>query len=193
MLSAHQGCPFLRIDTIEQTIRNLCAIKVEGEGCRMAYRIASNHLSIGNSVVAGSCNPIALTRLAWHDVASKAGARAVNVEVICSGPVEHQKRVETRSAEVTGLALPTWQEVMNREHHPWNSDRIVIDTAGSNAAQSFAELQHKLSQQHIQQAVQASGHDLFYSHGVTHRAMPAPFGLNWVLVRSQRVIWFSYR
>ncbi|MFT7133401.1 MAG: putative kinase [Cyclobacteriaceae bacterium] len=149
MLSAHRGCLFLRIDTIEQTIRDLCAMKVEGEGYQMAYRIASDNLSIGNSVVADSCNPIALTRLAWHDVANEAGATAVNVEIICSDPVEHQKRVETRSAEVTGLVLPTWQEVLNREYHPWNSDRIVIDTAGSTAAQSFAELQHKLNQQHI--------------------------------------------
>ena len=146
MLSAHLGCLFLRIDTIEQTIRDLCAMKVEGEGYRMAYRIASDNLSIGNSVVADSCNPIALTRLGWHDVASKAGTRAVNVEVICSDPVEHQKRVETRRAEVPGLVLPAWQAVLDREYDLWKSDRIVIDTADSTATQSFAELQHKLNQ-----------------------------------------------
>jgi predicted kinase len=146
MLSTHLGCLFLRIDTLEQTLRDLCAIKVEGEGYRMAYRIASDNLSIGNSVVADSCNPVALTRLAWHDVASKTGASAVNVEVICSDSVEHQKRVETRRAEVPGLVLPTWQAVLDRAYDPWKSDRIVIDTAGSTATQSFAELQQKLNQ-----------------------------------------------
>jgi len=115
----------------------------------MAYRIASDNLGIGNSVVADSCNPIALTRLAWHDVVKKAGARAVNVEVICSDPVADQKRVETRSAHVAGLVLPAWQEVLNREYHPWNSDRIVFDTMGSTATQSFVELQHTRGQQPI--------------------------------------------
>ena len=149
MPCAPLGCPFLRIDTIEQTIRDLCAMKEKSEGYRMAYRIASDNLSIGNSVVADSCNPIALTRLAWHDVVKKAGARAVNVEVICSDPVADQKRVETRSAHVAGLVLPAWQEVLNREYHPWNSDRIVFDTMGSTATQSFAELQHIRGQQPI--------------------------------------------
>ena len=61
MLSTHFSCTFLRIDTIEQALRDLCAVDVGGEGYRLAYRIAADNLKIGISVVADSCNPIEMT------------------------------------------------------------------------------------------------------------------------------------
>lgn len=52
----------MRIDTVEQAIRDLCDFNVEGEGYRLSYRIAADNLKLGISVVADSCNPIDLTR-----------------------------------------------------------------------------------------------------------------------------------
>jgi hypothetical protein len=49
---------YLRIDTVEQALRDLCSVDVQGEGYRLAYRIASDNLRLGHSVVADSCNPI---------------------------------------------------------------------------------------------------------------------------------------
>ena len=42
----------LRIDTIEQVLRELCGMEVEGEGSRLAYRIAADNLLLGLEVVA---------------------------------------------------------------------------------------------------------------------------------------------
>jgi predicted kinase len=42
----------LRIDTIEQGLRDLCDVLVEGQGYRLAYRIAADNLSLGMNVVA---------------------------------------------------------------------------------------------------------------------------------------------
>ena len=53
---------YLRIDTIEQGLRDLCTVDVQGEGYRLAYRIAADNLRLGVSVVADSCNPTELTR-----------------------------------------------------------------------------------------------------------------------------------
>ena len=39
------GGAYIRIDTIEQALRDLCAVDVEGEGYRLAYRLASDNLS----------------------------------------------------------------------------------------------------------------------------------------------------
>src|SRR5690606_31588501 len=103
--------PYLRIDTIEQGLRDLCGIRVEGEGYRIAYRIAADNLRLGSSVIADSCNPIELTRNEWEAVARDAGAEPLNVEVVCSDVGEHRRRVETRATEVPGLTLPTWEEV----------------------------------------------------------------------------------
>ncbi len=146
LLAAEYGEAWLRVDTIEQGLRDLCGFEPQGEGYRLAYRIAADNLRAGLSVVADSCNPIELTRREWEAVAAENGATAVNIEVACSDSGEHRRRVETRTSEVAGLKLPTWQEVEAREYHPWTGERIVIDTAGRTAEQSFEELNRKIKQ-----------------------------------------------
>jgi predicted kinase len=135
----------LRIDTIEQALRDICRIDVEGEGYRLAYRIAMDNLRLGLDVVADSCNPIELTRGEWEDVARECRARCVNIEVICSDRDEHRARVERREPTIPGLRLPTWDEVERRQYESWTRERIVIDTAGRSTAACLAELLSKLA------------------------------------------------
>src|SRR5215213_8035627 len=71
----------LRIDTLEQALRDLCGAVVQGEGYRLAYRIAADNLRLGVSVVADACNPIELTRAEWETLAHEAQAQCVNIEV----------------------------------------------------------------------------------------------------------------
>ncbi len=65
MVAQQLRAVYLRIDTIEQGLRELCAIDAQSEGYRLAYRIASDNLRVGLSVVADSCNPVELTRREW--------------------------------------------------------------------------------------------------------------------------------
>ena len=122
---------YLRIDTIEQGLRDLCTVYVQGEGYRLAYRIAADNLRLGMSVIADSCNPIEFTRREWEQIALEIQARHINIEVICSDIHEHRRRVENRMCTVPGMKLPTWKEVENREYHDWTVDRIVVDTSRS--------------------------------------------------------------
>jgi len=144
MLAQHIGATHLRIDTIEQALRDLCSFDVQGEGYRLAYRVAADNLRLGLDVIADSCNPIELTRNEWRQVAIDANATPIDVEVVCSDKVEHRRRVEGRASTVPGLKLPTWQEVESREYHPWSRDRIAIDTAGRSQNACFDELCDKL-------------------------------------------------
>ena len=123
-------CTYLRIDTVEQALRDLCSCDVQGEGYRLAYRVAADNLRLGVNVVADSCNPIELTRREWEAVAREAHAHHVNIELICADTVEHRRRVETRDTTVPGLRLPTWDQVEKREYDEWTVERIVIDTTG---------------------------------------------------------------
>ncbi len=140
---------YLRIDTIEQAIRDLCDFNVEGEGYRLSYRVASDNLKVGHHVVSDSCNPIELTRREWNEVAIKANASYINIEIICSKKSEHRERIETRLSDVAGLKLPTWKEVENREYHPWVSERIVIDTSEKSIETSMQELINELKKRKI--------------------------------------------
>jgi len=134
----------LRIDTIEQALRDLCRLDAQGEGYRLAYRVAADNLRLGVSVIADSCNPVELTRDEWERVARDSQARYINIEIICSDKREHRKRVESRKPAVPGLAFPGWDEVERREYHAWTRERIVIDTSGKTEAESFDELLSKL-------------------------------------------------
>ena len=146
-LARRLGALYLRIDSIEQAIR-VSRIENGGpdapiyeEGYRVAYALAEDNLCLGLTVVADSVNPLQITRDAWLAVAQRANTPALEVEVICSNPKEHQRRVESRITDVPGLNLPTWHEVQAREYHAWTRDRVQIDTAKLTVEESVAKLQ----------------------------------------------------
>jgi len=101
---------------MEQAIRDCGVVSksLDDAGYRVGYAVAEDNLRLGKTVVADSVNPLRLTRDAWRSVADRARAKAVEVEVTCSDPAQHRNRVETRSADIKGLRLPTWQEVVSR-------------------------------------------------------------------------------
>ena len=138
---AHRCSAFyIRIDTIEQAIRN-SGFDVAGPvGYEVGYKLALDNLRLGNSVVADSVNPLGVTREAWIDVARQSKAPFVEVEIICSDPNEHRRRVESRATDIDGLKLPTWDEVMNREYEAWAGEHLVLDTAGRTVEESFSDL-----------------------------------------------------
>jgi predicted kinase len=142
------GAAYLRIDTIERVLRELCSLDVQGEGYRLAYRVAADNLRVGMSVVADSCNPITLTRREWEQVAESTGAQHLHIEVVCSDVSEHRRRVEARLSgsepSVPELALPTWQEVAERQYDVWTVDRIVVDTFQKSEQACLEELVAKV-------------------------------------------------
>ncbi len=87
-LAQHVNTVHLRIDAIEQSLRDFCNLSVEDEGHELAYRIAADNLRLGLNVVVDSCNAIELTRQQWENVATSNGAEFVNIEVTCSDAKE---------------------------------------------------------------------------------------------------------
>ena len=93
-LAGSIGAVWLRIDTIEQAIRRSGIVRdgIDDAGYRSAYGVAADNLRLGLSVVADCVSDCALTRDAWRDVGVDAGARVVEVEVVCSDRAEHRRR-----------------------------------------------------------------------------------------------------
>jgi predicted kinase len=138
---------YLRIDSIEQEIRNsgLVTGPINDAGYRVAYALAEDNLSLGQVVIADSVNPIQITRDAWLSVAHRAHAKALEVEVICSDARQHRHRVETRVSDIRGLNPPSWQEILGRQYDPWNRPHIVIDTATRTASEGASHVVEVLS------------------------------------------------
>lgn len=143
LLARRLGATYLRIDTIEQALRESRAFAgpMDDVGYRIAYALAADNLRGGQSVVADSVNPVRITREAWRATAKRAGARVVEIEVVCSDVAEHRRRVESRGTDIPGLQLPGWQEVIGREYDPWDEERVVVDTARRSVEEIVARLE----------------------------------------------------
>lgn len=135
---------YLRVDTIEQTLKNLEgypeSLIIGSEGYLISYAIAKENLQLGLDVVADSVNPIAITRQDWRLVAKESKAVFVEIELICSNKKEHQSRVEERVADIDGHRLPTWKDVLDRDYEPWDSVPMVIDTSRSTVDESVQKI-----------------------------------------------------
>jgi predicted kinase len=128
-------------DTIERAIvAGEQAVLLGEKGYRVAYAVADDNLCLGRTVIADSVNPLEITRSAWRDVAKRVGAKAVEIEVVCSDQAEHRHRIETRAVDVP----VSWDEVVTRRFEAWITKHIRIDTAGQNIEQSFAALRQML-------------------------------------------------
>jgi predicted kinase len=139
------GATHLRIDTIEQALRNGGMQVVADEGYRIAYALAEDNLRLGRTVIADSVNPLAITRDAWRAVATRAGTKSIDVEIICSNAAEHRRRIETRPPDIDGHKLPTWSDVTSREYHPWDRNRLIVDTASETVEQAVQRVMAALS------------------------------------------------
>jgi predicted kinase len=145
----------IRIDSIEQAIREsgVVAISLDDAGYRVGYAVAEDNLRLGRIVIADSVNPWPVTREAWREVAVRAQAAVVDVEVICTDHREHRRRVEQR---LPGGG-PTWEEVVSRDYRAWDRDHVVIDTAGRSVGQCVAQLRGALPAPLVPSSFVASG------------------------------------
>lgn len=141
-LAAELGAAYVRIDTIEAAIAQAEGRFEETNGWELppgyvvGYGVAADQLRNGVDVVAESVNPLRVSRDAWRVAGLNAGARVVEVEIVCSDSAEHRRRAEDRDLDIPGLAKPSWEQISNREYHSWERNRLVVDTAMLNVDES---------------------------------------------------------
>jgi predicted kinase len=145
-LARRIGAVHLRIDSIEQAIRDAVVggQPIGDAGYRVAYAVAEDNLQLGRTVIADCVNPWPLTRRAWADVARRAGVPTVEIEIVCSNAKEHRRRVETRTGDVPGMALPSWEDVVKRDYRPWDTPRLILDTAVCDVEDNVQRLRDAL-------------------------------------------------
>jgi hypothetical protein len=122
-------CTYASILSSKQSWIQGSSVPLNDAGYRVGYAVAEDNLRIGRTVIADSVNPLAISRDAWVEVASRVQVRAIEIEVVCSDTNEHRHRLETRITDFPRSRPLTWHEVASREYHPWNRDHVVIDTS----------------------------------------------------------------
>jgi predicted kinase len=148
-LADRLGAVYLRIDSIEQAVQESEILNGSADlgavGYQVCYRVAADNLMTGRTVVADSVNPLKLTRDAYREVAQRVGVSFLEVEVMCSDPRQHRERIGTRQSTVAGLALPTWQQVVDRVYEHWDRPHLILDTAVMSVEQSIDTILSALS------------------------------------------------
>lgn len=141
-LARERSTPYVRVDRVEQAVVDWTSLAhpVGPVGYAVAHALADEQLRLGLDVIVECVNPVTVTRDAWPATARVTGAGLVEVEVVCSDPVEHRRRVEDRATDVAGLVKPTWAEVVGRDYEPWDRPRIVVDTASTSVAAAVRQI-----------------------------------------------------
>jgi len=127
-LSRRLGASFVRIDTIEQRLK-AAGLAVGATGYAIGNAMAAENLKLGRVVVADCVNPVLASREGWRETARANATRLIEIEIICSDAAEHQRRVESRLPDISGLVLPSWQDVVSRAYEPWDREPIRLDSA----------------------------------------------------------------
>lgn len=136
-LAQKLAATYLRLDTFEQAIiaSGHTRAEIGSDGYLTAYAVAADNLRLGLTVIADSANLLNITRIAWRNVACKAGVPIFEIELVCSDTEIHRIRVEERQADIAGHRQPTWKEVLSRQHDAWTSEHLVVDTADLSVEQ----------------------------------------------------------
>ena len=123
--------------------------KIGAAGYVTAYRVTTDNLRIGRSVVGDSVNQLTVTRDLWAEVARLANVSLVEVEVICFDLQEHRARVENRSLDIEGRPSPTWEDGIGLKFEPWRRPHVIVDTALKSIVEVQDELIRSLSKRVI--------------------------------------------
>ena len=145
-MAAKHSAVYLRIDVIEQEIRSagVLAADVGSAGYVAANALAESNLASGALVIADCVNPVRASREGWRMVGTRSQKPLIEVEVICSDPIEHRRRLEERRADIDGLILPTWQDVLQRRYEAWVEPRLTIDTVQLSPTEAVAVVERHM-------------------------------------------------
>ena len=125
------GAVYLRVDAVESALWEGGIDRDQPTGFAsygVVEAVAAANLHLGATVLADAVNPVEAARSAWRELAAAQGVPLRVVEVVCSDPAEHRRRVEARLPGPGQRHVPTWTQVMAREYEPWTEPRLTVDT-----------------------------------------------------------------
>jgi predicted kinase len=130
-LARRTGAMWLRVDSMDQAIwaSGTAPQDLRDWTYRAAQAVAADNLALGRDVIADCVNGWREAREGWDACRREAGAEVAWLEIVCSDPAEHRRRVETRVIDIEGQKRLEWDAVATRDYQCWDDDHVTIDTA----------------------------------------------------------------
>jgi predicted kinase len=140
--------PVLAVDPIDAAMRRAGIGAGQPTGLAaylVADALARRMLGLGLTVVVDAVNAVAAARAQWPAIAADLGVPSRVIEVTCSDPELHRRRLAARHRDLPGFPEPTWPDVLaaRAEYQPWTVDRLVLDSVDDldrNTARALAYL-----------------------------------------------------
>lgn len=136
-LGAVLGAPVVSVDPIEAAMWRAGIGRDQPTGLAayvVAEEVAAGVLALGQTVVVDAVNDVEPARAQWRGLAAARGVALRFIEVICSDPALHRRRLEGRRRGFDGFPEPTWADVERRREgfEAWPDARLVIDSAADH-------------------------------------------------------------
>ncbi|RAN37441.1 AAA family ATPase [Hyphomonas pacifica] len=147
ILSERIGACLVRVDVLEQDMRNMCGPDhdVGTKGYAAGYKLASEHLISGHDVIADAVNAVEAARDGWRTIATQARAPIIEIEILCSSLDEVKPRLKTRDTGIKGLRQVSLKD---RQQRRWDDNphaNFRVDTAGRSINACADEIEHFLN------------------------------------------------
>lgn len=127
------AAPVVSVDPIEAAMWRAGVARDQPTGLAayvVAEAVADGVLGMSQTVIVDAVNAVEAARGQWRSLADRHGVPAVFIEVVCSDPLVHRRRLENRSRGIEGFAEPTWEVVqrLREDFASWADHRLVLDT-----------------------------------------------------------------
>lgn len=131
-LGRRLAAPVVSVDPIEAAMWRAGVARDQPTGLAayvVAEAVAGGVLALGQTVIIDAVNAVEAAREQWRSLAGRSGVPVAFIEVVCSDPLVHRRRLEGRSRGIDGLLEPTWEAVerLRDEFAPWTDHRLVLD------------------------------------------------------------------
>jgi predicted kinase len=135
-LSRALHCAVLSVDPAEAAMWRAGVSKSEPTGLA-AYMVvealAAEQIALGHDVIVDAVNAVEPARAQWRALAGRLDVDLRFIEVQCSDPDVHRRRLEARRRGIAGFYEPSWNDVQRRreEFAAWIDDRLALDSMDS--------------------------------------------------------------
>ncbi|WP_225847582.1 ATP-binding protein [Streptomyces sp. HPF1205] len=113
-LGRRLAAPVVSVDPIEAAMWRAGVARGQPTGLAayvVAEAVAGGVLALGQTVIVDAVNAVEAARDQWRSLAGRSGVPMAFIEVVCSDPLVHRRRLEGRSRGIDGFPEPTWEAV----------------------------------------------------------------------------------
>ncbi|RFU82293.1 adenylyl-sulfate kinase [Streptomyces triticagri] len=146
-LGRELAAPVVSVDPIEAAMWRAGVSREEPTGLAayvVAEAVADDVLALGQVAIVDAVNAVAAARQQWRSLAARRAVPVAFIEVVCSDPVLHRRRLEGRVRGIEGFADPAWESVerLRDEFAQWSDGRLVLDAVDDLAANATKALEY---------------------------------------------------